>query len=294
MAEKKNNYLLIFLKGLLMGIADVVPGVSGGTIAFITGIYDNFVHGLSKIGTFAKDLIKIFTKNGWSKVLKSFKKNVDYPFFIPLLLGTTVAFIIGSKFIPPLISQYPAYVFSFFVGLILASAYVVYKDIEEHKLSGWLIGLVGLLIGFAIAILPTAGNGETPSILFVTLIGAISIIAMVMPGISGSYIVLMFGQYTFLLSIVHDLANLWHYFVAFTVGGIIGILLFSKLLSFLLKKYHAWTMFALTGIMLGAVYRPVNDAIVNLHSSRDIIFSGVLVLVGILLVIYLNSFKKKK
>lgn len=277
-----------------MGVADVIPGVSGGTIAFITGIYDRFIYGLSKIGSFAKDLLKIFTKNGFSKVKQSFKKKVDYPFFIPLLLGTTFAFILGSKFIPPLIKQYPAFVFSFFVGLILASAYIVYKDIEEHKLSGWIMGLLGLIIGFIIAILPVAGDGAKPSILFVTLIGAISIIAMVMPGISGSYIVLMFGQYTFLLSIIRDLANLWHYFAAFTIGGIIGILFFSRLLSYLLKHFHAWTMFALTGIMLGAVYRPAKDAVFNMYGTGDVVISGVLLMVGAFFVIFLDSFKKKK
>jgi len=288
------EYFITFLKGLLMGLADVIPGVSGGTIAFITNIYDRFVHGLSNIGSFLSDLIqRVLGKN--KKTFKVMWKKIDYRFFIPLLLGTTIAFLIGSKFIPNLIKMYPAFVFSLFVGLILASAYVVYKDIKIHDLSGFIALFFGIFIGVLIAIIPVSGDGAAPSYLFMFIVGAISVIAMIMPGISGSYIILMFGQYSFVLSIFHDFKSFlvkWPYFVIFTVGGIAGILSFSRLLSHLLKKYNSQTLFALTGLMLGAIYRPINDAIVNMSSGSDIIVSVIIFVIGIILVLYLNSFKK--
>lgn len=290
----KENYFLTFVKGLVMGIADVIPGISGGTMALITGIYDRFIDGLSNIGSFFKDLIaKLFGKNK-KKFSKLFVEKVDYKMFIPLLFGTTLAFVIGSLFIPNLIETYPALVYSFFAGLIISSAFLIYKTIKVHSFLGFIFGTLGLVVGFVIATLPVQKIGVAPSYPFFMLVGAIAIIAMLLPGISGSYIVLMFGQYHFLLSILSDFSNKWSYFVVFSIGGLIGILGFSKILSYLLKKYHAITMFTLVGIMLGALYRPINDVVQNVSSTQNIAFSILLFLVGIGLVIGLHNYSNKK
>ncbi len=250
--------LWLFLKGLCMGAADIVPGVSGGTIAFITGIYDQLIRALKKLGDSIKEFGKLLTgKSKWKKVWKP----IEFKFFIPLALGILLAFGIGSLFIPKLIEHYPAQVFAFFIGLILASAWIVYKHIKKHSLVGIVAIIIGVLFGYWLSTIPPLGGVGTPNPLWITLLGGIAICAMLLPGISGSYLMLIFGRYEFMLEQIRDLNFL--YIGAFGVGAIIGLLLFSRLLAWLLKKYHNITFSALTGIMLGALAKPGTEVLNN-------------------------------
>lgn len=289
----KENYFLTFLKGLLMGVADVIPGVSGGTIALITGIYERFVNGLNNITLYLQEKYQNIRGKTRSQNRHIFNR-IDFAFFIPLMMGTGLAFVIGSHYIPGMIEKYPAQVYGFFIGLIIASAYILYKGIKKKNLSGYLLGFAAVLVGFLLALIPANPGGGTPNIFWIFVVGAIAVCAMLLPGISGSYIVLVLGQYSFLLSMIPNILTLWPYFIAFSLGGVVGILAFSKLLSFFLNNHHDLTMFALTGVMVGSVYRPIND---TLSHSGDFISgaSAVLLLfVGIIVVYLLDRFANNR
>ncbi|MDD9953487.1 MAG: DUF368 domain-containing protein [Candidatus Woesearchaeota archaeon] len=263
--------LMLFLKGLLMGTADIVPGVSGGTIAFITGIYERLINGL-------KDIID---------ALRTFKlKKIDWAFFVPLGVGVLVALGIGSHVIPGLITAYPSPVYSFFVGLILASAIVVYRHIKTHTLHGFIFGFIGLLLGVGITLLPE--QVTTPSLWFIFLLGMIAICAMLLPGISGSYVLVMFGQYEFILTAVKEMNLL--YVVTFILGIGVGVLSFARVVSYLLKKHHDYTFFTLTGLMLGALLGPVQIAMDTQHVHGPLLIAAA----GFLLVFAVEHIAKKK
>lgn len=258
----------IFLKGMMMGAADVVPGVSGGTIAFITGIYDRLVKGLSDISSAGKELLSGNLNRGI--------RMVDFRFFMPLLGGIVIAFALGSVAIPALIARYPAPVFSFFIGLIIASIHIVYKKIESHSWKTILLGAAGLAAGFAVAALPLVQFQANLWLIF--LLGIAAICAMLLPGISGSYVLLMFGQYDYMLHALRDLQ--FPVIIVFSLGALIGLLGFARFLQLLLKRYHSATFATLAGIMIGALYRPAG--IVYAHATEPWTMLVFLILGGML------------
>jgi len=272
--------LLFFLKGLFMGIADIIPGISGGTIAFITGIYERFIKSLSDLSTAGKHFLRLQWKQGWSFV--------DWRFLVPLTLGITSAFIVGSYTVPTLMKTYPTYVYSFFIGLILASMYIVFGHIKKHNVQGFLFGVGGFLLGIWVATTPTF---STPgSNWFVFVVGILSVSAMMVPGVSGSYVLFMLGQYEHVLSSLHHLN--WSVLLSFKAGAIVGLLAFSKVLEFLLEHMRNRMFYALTGIMVGALYRPAADA-VALAEPGMLIPSILLLVTGGVIVVVVERIGKK-
>jgi putative membrane protein len=268
---------------MLMGAADVVPGVSGGTIAFITGIYDRLIGGIKDAGRALRALASGRVRDAW--------KLIDWRFFLPLFLGIAVAFLIGSRFIPAMIEQYPAAVFSFFVGLVIASAWFLYRQIPRHDATGIGLIVLGTLVGLGIALTPATRSTGVPPVWWIFLLGAIAICAMVLPGISGSYILLILGQYEFMLSALHEL-NI-PYIVAFMGGATIGLLSFARLVSYLLKKYHAYTFSCLLGLMIGSLYRPASDAVLAITGPSVALVAVVLFVVGAVLVLGVEYWAKR-
>lgn len=283
--------LVTFLKGVLMGAADIVPGVSGGTIAFITGIYDRLITGIKDVGTF----IRIFaakllgrTREGWGRIWRT----IDFPLFIPLLLGIAVAFAIGSHLIPAAMESYPVAVYSLFIGLVLASAYHVYAHIMEHNWKGWAFGLIGLAMGVAISLLPVQDAGVLVPLPYVFLLGAIAICAMILPGISGSYILLMFGQYVPILNGLKEL-NI-PMILTFMAGAALGILSFARLLSWLLKRYHSATFYWLLGLMLGSLTTLGKVVTGNWAGAASAVTAVIFFIIGAALVLAVELYAKRK
>jgi len=263
--------LWTFLKGLLMGAADIIPGVSGGTIAFITGIYDRLINGLKNAGTH----------------LRKFQlQKIDWQFFIPLVLGIGISFIAGSGIIPELMDTYPGEVYSFFVGLILASAWFVYRQIKAHDATSIIAGVLAFIFGALIALVPKAPSVQLNPLWFLGL-GMIAICAMLLPGISGSYILLILGQYEYMLQSIHE-RNLIVVGL-FAIGAIAGLLIFSRVLAWLLKKYHGATFTGLVGLMLGALAGPVKIAV---WQTTHTAIAGVLFIVGIIIVFIIENIAK--
>ncbi|MBD3362073.1 DUF368 domain-containing protein [Candidatus Woesearchaeota archaeon] len=249
-----------------MGFSDIIPGVSGGTMALITGIYERLINGIKGLTDFIKPLFKF-------KIKKSFLslKKIDFSLFIPLGLGILIAFGIGSLVIPFLLDNYTPFIYAFFFGLILASVKLVYNRIEN---SNWLdksFVLVGFLIAFFIVGL-TALN-TTPSYLFIFVCGMIAITAMLLPGVSGSFMLLMLGQYKFMLESLRGFKL--GYIASFIVGAVISLIISSRVLAYLLRKHHSKTMWFLIGLMIGALRLPFEKTIYS--GIEWTILSGILI-----------------
>ena len=247
---------LIFIRGVLMGSADIVPGVSGGTIALITGIYERLVYSISKINfKFLKPLVKADFKGFWNELLDE----IDFGFFIPLVLGIAIAMLTLAKVITYCMDVHTALTFSFFLGLIVASAYVLLKKIPKLEIKHIVFTVIGLVLAYIfVSLNPIATNHSLP-VLFIS--GMIAICAMILPGISGSFLLLLLGQYEYMLTALHEL----HFveIIVFVVGALIGILGFSKILNYLLKNYEEVTMAFLIGVMLGTLKIPVTQIASN-------------------------------
>lgn len=268
MDKTVSEYLLILIRGFLMGACDIIPGVSGGTIALLTGIYERLV---TAIGNIRPDvLLKTFFTDRTAFVAEL--KYMDFFFLVTLVSGIFVAAITVSKIISMLLESYTAFTYSFFFGLIIASAVLILLETgsidtndnkegkkgnnKEDSKAGNKVGskaaviaaaLAGLVIGYVAGGLEPAMLGHSLPVLFVT--GMVAFCAMILPGISGAYITLIFNQYEYLLDCIHTLNVVP--LIVFSAGGILGILGFTRVLKYLLSRYHAAMLAMLTGLMIG-------------------------------------------
>lgn len=245
MATEKREFLSYFfitLKGIAMGIAELVPGVSGGTIAFVTGIYEEFISSINNVNL---ETFKTFRKEGF----KAFWKALNGNFLFSLFLGMAISILSFSKLISWLLENHPIPVWSFFFGLVLASVIFVAKSIKKWGLINIALFIIGAIIAFYITTLPPSAN--TDSLPFLFLSGAIAICAMVLPGISGSFILVLLGSYKTIL----DAVNNKDYIIIITVGlgTIFGILSFARLLKWMFAHYRDVTLTVLTGFILGSL-----------------------------------------
>ena len=230
------------LKGMAMGAADIVPGVSGGTIAFITGIYEELLKSISSINFKIFSLLK-------TKSIKSIWHEINGNFLACIFSGILFSVFSLSKTITFLIKSYPVLVWSFFFGLILASSFIVGRTIRRWNFRKVVCLIFGAFIAFGITKLSPVENPE--SILYIFISGAIAICAMVLPGISGSFILLLMGSYTLILKALNEL-NLTVILV-FSFGCLIGLLSFARLLSNLFKSFRDLTIAVLTGFLIGSL-----------------------------------------
>ena len=235
--------LWLLLKGMAMGAADIIPGVSGGTIAFITGIYEELVFSLKSISD--KETLKLLL----SFKIIDFWKTINGNFLLLVFGGILISVFSLAKLITYLLQVYPLYVWGFFFGLILASIWHIIKNSARPNALRVFIFFVFAIIAYYITTLPPINMGT--GYLNTFLAGSIAICAMILPGISGSFILLILGQYRHILQAVNDLDIVT--LIVFTLGTVIGLVLFSQFLSWLLKKYQEATIYALAGFMLGAL-----------------------------------------
>ena len=242
MQRQLKDYLIISLKGLAMGAADAVPGVSGGTIAFISGIYEELINSISNINA---HLIKsLFTKG-----IKPFWQQLNGNFLIALLAGIMVSFVSVMRLAKYLLENHPVLIWSFFFGLIVASIFFVGKQIQKWSLAVIISLIIGAFIAFYITTLPASSNNENPWFLFIA--GAIAICAMILPGISGAFILIILGAYKALSDAFHDFDI--KKILIFASGALVGLLSFSHLLKWLFKHYHNITLAVLTGFIFGSL-----------------------------------------
>ncbi|PKH06089.1 DUF368 domain-containing protein [Moritella sp. Urea-trap-13] len=232
----------IFLKGMAMGAADVVPGVSGGTIAFITGIYDTLLGSISRI---TPRLIGMIRKDG----LKAAFDYINGTFLIVLLAGILTSIFTLARIITWMLNTHPIPLWSFFFGLIIISVNHMFKQVKFWKVSRIVAVLAGISFAYSITVLQPL-NLE-PTSINILLAGSIAICAMILPGISGSFILLMLGMYAPVLAAAKSLDIIT--LGTFAVGCVIGLLTFSHVLTWVLKHYHDIALTFLTGLMIGTL-----------------------------------------
>ena len=255
------DYLWLFFKGMAMGAADIVPGVSGGTIAFISGIYEELISTLSQ---FKISLISDFRNKG----VKAVWNNVNGNFLLAIFLGITSSILLLSELVTWLLAEEPILIWAFFFGLVLASILYVFKKIERLSAVALNVLLLGVFIAYQITKLEILNSSE--SYLYLFLSGAIAICAMILPGISGAFILVIMGAYSNVLQAINDKDFLK--IVTFGFGALVGILYFSKVLKWLFAKYRDLTLALLTGFMAGAMVKiwPWKKVLTERINSRGI------------------------
>lgn len=236
------NKLFLFLKGMAMGAADVVPGVSGGTIAFITGIYEELIESINRINL---EALKTLRKEGFAAAWNY----INGWFFVPLFLGIGVSIISLAKGISWLLENQPVLLWSFFFGLVFASIYFVGKQVKQWSFPPIVAFLIGAAIAYMITILPASGSNDALWYLFLS--GSIAICAMILPGISGSFILVLLGSYSTVLNAIHE--RDFAIIAVVGAGAIIGLLSFARVLKLMFAKYHDLTIALLSGFLLGSL-----------------------------------------
>lgn len=297
MERRIKDYAVLTLQGMAMGAADVVPGVSGGTIAFIAGIYDELINSIKSINMHSLKLL--FTGK-----IAAFWKAVNGNFLFALLLGIAISVFSLAKLITYLLLNEPVLVWSFFFGLVLASTWFVTKDIK-----GWNWKTVAGFVGGAVIAyyITVATPAETSTnLMFIFLCGAIAICAMILPGISGSFILVLLGKYFYVMEAVKtlDLVVLG----VFAFGAALGITSFSRVLSYALKNFRNITLSVLSGFMLGSLnkvwpWKEVEKLVSDGHEvmiehniapNTEVAEAVVLMLIGFILVYVLEKISAKK
>lgn len=250
--RKIKDYVMVGVKGACMGAADVIPGVSGGTIAFIMGIYDDFVGSLASINA---EAVRLLLKGQF----KAFWKHINGGFLLSLMLGILVSVVLLAGLMQMLLSDYPIPTWAFFFGLIVASSIFILRGISGWKMREVCFVVLGVVLGIVVC---TLSPTETPDALwFIFLSGAIAICAMVLPGISGSFLLLVLGKYQYIMTCISELVsgvNFWQNMLIlsiFGIGVVTGILAFSKFLHWLLARWHKETLIVMAGFIIGSLVK---------------------------------------
>ncbi len=242
--RKAKDYALLVLKGIGMGAADVIPGVSGGTIAFITDIYEELIDSLKSINL---ENIKLV----FAGKFKEFWEAINGNFLLALFGGIIISLLSLAKLFHFLLHDYPIQIWSFFFGLILISSLWVLKKVTKWNIVNVIITIIGIGLAYFVT---SATPATTPdNSLFVFFSGAIAICAMILPGISGSFILLILGKYEYILSALKNLDI--GVLLIFIAGCLTGLLTFVRLISWFLKKFYNQTVGLLAGFMIGSLYK---------------------------------------
>lgn len=262
--QKKNSFadsIRLFFTGFTMGAADIVPGLSGGTVAFLLGIYEELIYSIKLV---SGEVLRLVLQG---KIKEAFEK-IPFRFLVPLGLGILTALLTLAKVISFLLHDYPAFLWSFFFGLVLASVFIIRKRVVTWDLHDY-AAAAATTIGtyFLVGAVPVE-TPNNPIALFLS--GAIAICAMILPGISGSFLLVIMGKYEQVLNAVvqRDIFTI----VIFGLGAVVGLATFSRVLSWLFKKHHDIVVAALTGFMIGSLrkvwpWKEVISTRINSHGE---------------------------
>lgn len=240
--DKAKHWLLLFFKGMAMGAADVVPGVSGGTIAFISGIYEEL---LDSIGAVNLRSLKLLKSDG----LAAFWRAINGNFLLVLFSGILLSIVSLAHLVSYLLAEKPILIWSFFFGLIVASIIYIFRQLPHLRWQEWLGLWSGTIVALAVSFAPRMQGTEDLFSLFCA--GAVAICAMILPGVSGSFILLLLGVYPIIIGAISEFH--WQILLVFVLGCGCGLLAFSRILSWLLHHYHSITIAVLTGFLLGSL-----------------------------------------
>ena len=275
------DFIKLFFKGVFMGIADAMPGVSGGTIALLVGIYEELIKSISELNI---SLFSELKKNGFN----SFWKKLNGNFLLVLSLGIGISLISFVKISANLLENFPLFIWSFFLGLIFATIYVIYKMINLWSVVSLFFLVVSILFSLFLSSFSIYETAEI-SLLFVLFSGIIASSAMILPGISGSLILVILGVYAYLIKSIDNL----EFIVIFTfiLGAIIGLLGFSRILKYLFKNHRNVTYTIMLGLVIGSIEKvwPWNKSFSVELSNLNLSLSVSLVILGFIIVFLLEK-----
>ncbi|WP_027858812.1 DUF368 domain-containing protein [Marinobacterium jannaschii] len=256
------DYLALSGKGMMMGAADAVPGVSGGTIAFMTGIYEELIFSLHQCGPEAlKVLLRQGPRQAW--------QHINGNFLLALFGGVLLALLSFARVVLYLLASYPELLWSFFFGLILASCWLLVKQIQGWSSNAVSAFISGTILAYLITTLAPTTIEATPLSIF--LAGMIAICAMILPGISGSFILLLIGMYAPVMGAIKGFDLM--FIAIFGAGCVIGLLSFSRVLNWMFQHYHTVTLALLGGFMLGSLnkvwpWKYTTSYVINRHGNE--------------------------
>ncbi len=237
------EHIANFLKGFAMGVANVIPGVSGGTIALLTGIFERLINALKSFDVEAVRLLVKFK-------FREFARHVDFGFLLSVFLGVGVSIISVAKLLEFLFQSYPVYVWSFFFGLILVSVWFVGKSIGKIDVAAAVSFVVGAAVAFGLSVMNPAT--ENTAFWYLIICGAVAVCSMILPGLSGSFVLILMGNYQLIM--IYAVSHFdMKIIVPVAIGVVVGLLAFSHFLSWLLSRYARQTMAVLTGFIFGSL-----------------------------------------
>jgi putative membrane protein len=258
-----NEFIVNALKGVSIGVANVIPGVSGGTLAVIVGVFERLINAIK---SFDIKAVKLLLKGDF----KGFAARVDFMFLAAMGTGMAVAIISVAKLFKYLFANYPVYIWAFFFGLILASIYYVGKTVSKWKATIWIMFVVGAAVAVVISLI--SPGSENANFLYVFLCGVVAICSMVLPGISGSFVLILMGNYE--LVVIKGISEMnLAVLIPFALGCVVGIIAFAHIISWIMKKFKDGTIATLTGFIAGSLLLiwPWKTAIPKLDSLGQVI-----------------------
>ena len=275
------DYITLFFKGIFMGIADAIPGVSGGTIALLLGIYEELISTISGLNI---NLLIDLKQNGF----KSFWKKLNGNFLVILIGGIGISLIFFIKISSKLLNDYPMFIWSFFLGLIIATVYVIFKLIKTWDYINIISAFATIILSSTLSSISINSSDEI-SLTYILVCGIIASSAMILPGISGSLILVIMGVYKVLIDSVNNLEI--SIIFTFIIGAITGLISFSKILSWLFNNYKNLTYSIMLGLVIGSIGKvwPWKQNEMVQLANLDMIFSVILVIIGFFMIFIIEK-----
>lgn len=286
----------LFGKGVLMGASDIVPGISAGTIAFISGIYEEFIASIKAFSPrLLSDGAKTLIGKGDRVQFRNDVKLLNLPFLVPLLAGIGTAILFLSHVMTFLLESYFSLTMAFFIGLILASSKTIFDHIERHHSTNVLLAILGFVIGISFAFL-SEGTLVDPSGVYLVFGGFVAISAMLLPGVSGSFILLVMGLYGFILRALTDVLSNLYPLGLFAIGAVLGIYCMSRAISYLFVKDKSKTLYILLGLVVGGLSVPIENMISSYSGSgtTGLLIHGVLFVLGMAFATLVTHFSRRE
>ena len=284
-SRDKIGHLRVFLCGILMGIADAIPGISGGTIALLLGIYEELIGSISNFNiSLFQNLKKKGIKYCWNKI--------NGNFLLSLISGVLLSLVSFVKIFSILIQKYPLFIWSFFLGLILATLFVINRNIKKWNIVNFILIFIFIFLTILLTIIAPSYS-ENINLFYIMTCGIIASSAMILPGISGSLILVILGVYSLIISALDNLE--YNIILVFLIGCIIGIINFSKIIKWLFHKYRDYTFSIMLGLVIGSIYKvwPWTKSNIDDLSNKYILLSILIAFIGFILIYTLEKTTKK-
>lgn len=284
-SRDKIGHLRVFLCGILMGIADAIPGISGGTIALLLGIYEELIGSISNFNiSLFQNLKKKGIKYCWNKI--------NGNFLLSLISGVLLSLVSFVKIFSILIQKYPLFIWSFFLGLILATLFVINRNIKKWNIVNFILIFIFIFLTILLTIIAPSYS-ENINLFYIMICGIIASSAMILPGISGSLILVILGVYSLIISALDNLE--YNIILVFLIGCIIGIINFSKIIKWLFHKYRDYTFSIMLGLVIGSIYKvwPWTKSNIDDLSNKYILLSILIAFIGFILIYTLEKTTKK-